>query len=35
MIENLIGIAVCAIWAFIGYMVGLDEGMKRNDSKSQ
>jgi len=30
MIENLIGIAVCGIWAFIGYMVGLDEGMKRN-----
>ena len=29
MIENLIGIVVCGIWAFIGYMVGLDEGMKR------
>ena len=28
--EHLIGIAVCAVWAFIGYMVGLDEGMKRN-----
>lgn len=28
--EHLIGIAVCAIWSFIGYMVGLDEGMKRN-----
>ena len=27
--EHLIGIAVCGIWAFIGYMVGLDEGMKR------
>ena len=27
---HLIGIAVCAVWAFIGYMVGLDEGMKRN-----
>jgi hypothetical protein len=29
MTEHLIGIAVCAIWAFVGYMVGLDEGMKR------
>ena len=29
MIEALIGIAVCGIWACIGYMVGLDEGMKR------
>lgn len=28
--EHLIGIAVCGIWAFIGYMVGLDEGMSRN-----
>lgn len=28
--EHLIGLAVCAVWAFIGYMVGLDEGMKRN-----
>lgn len=28
--EHLIGLAVCAFWAFIGYMVGLDEGMKRN-----
>ena len=28
-IEILIGIAVCGIWAFIGYLVGLDEGMKR------
>lgn len=30
MTEHLIGIAVCAVWAFIGYMVGLDEGMSRN-----
>jgi len=29
MTGHLIGIAVCAVWAFIGYMVGLDEGMKR------
>jgi len=29
MIEHLIGIVVCGIWAFIGYMVGLDEGMNR------
>jgi hypothetical protein len=28
--EHLIGVAVCAIWAFIGYIVGLDEGMSRN-----
>ena len=28
--EHLIGVAVCGIWAFIGYMVGLHEGMKRN-----
>lgn len=27
--EHLIGIAVCGVWAFIGYIVGLDEGMKR------
>ena len=27
--EHIIGIAVCAVWAFIGYLVGLDEGMKR------
>jgi hypothetical protein len=32
--EHLIGIVVCAIWAFIGYMVGLDEGMKRRDPRS-
>ena len=31
MTEHLLGLAVCAVWAFIGYMVGLDEGMKRND----
>lgn len=31
--EHLIGIAVCAIWAFIGYMVGLDEGMKRREPR--
>lgn len=29
MTGHLIGIAVCAIWAFVGYMVGLDEGMNR------
>ncbi len=29
--EHLIGIAVCAVWAFIGYIVGLDEGMKRRE----
>ncbi len=29
--EHLVGIAVCAVWALIGYMVGLDEGMSRND----
>lgn len=28
--DHLIGIAVCAVWAFIGYIVGLDEGMSRN-----
>lgn len=27
--EHLFGIAICAVWAFIGYMVGLDEGMSR------
>jgi len=31
MTGHLIGIAVCAVWAFIGYMVGLDEGMKRRE----
>jgi hypothetical protein len=29
--DVVIGIGICAVWAFIGYMVGLDEGMKRND----
>jgi hypothetical protein len=29
--DVVIGIVICAVWAFIGYMVGLDEGMKRND----
>lgn len=29
MTEHLLGVAICAIWAFIGYMVGLDEGMNR------
>jgi hypothetical protein len=29
MMEHLVGIVVCAIWAFVGYMVGLDEGMNR------
>jgi hypothetical protein len=29
MMEHLVGIVVCALWAFVGYMVGLDEGMKR------
>ena len=29
--EHLIGIAVCGVWAFIGYIVGLDEGMKRRE----
>lgn len=31
MTEHLLGLAVCAVWALIGYMVGLDEGMSRND----
>jgi len=29
--DVVIGIGVCFFWAFLGYMVGLDEGMKRND----
>lgn len=29
MMEHLVGLVVCAIWAFVGYMVGLDEGMNR------
>jgi len=29
MTGHLIGLAVCALWAFVGYMVGLDEGMNR------
>lgn len=28
--EHLIGVAICAIWAFIGYIVGLHEGITRN-----
>lgn len=35
MIENLIGIVVCGIWAFIGYIIGFDEGVRKNDSKPQ
>lgn len=31
MTGHLIGIAVCAVWAFIGYMIGLDEGMNRRE----
>lgn len=27
--EHLLGVAICAVWALIGYMVGLDEGMSR------
>lgn len=27
--EHLVGIAICGVWALIGYMVGLDEGMSR------
>lgn len=27
--QDLIGLFVCLIYAFIGYMVGLDDGMKR------
>jgi hypothetical protein len=26
---HFIGIAVCAIWAFIGFLVGVDYGMSR------
>ena len=35
MIESLIGIAVCGIWACIGYIIGFDEGVRKNDSKPQ
>jgi hypothetical protein len=33
MTEIVIGMGVCFFWAFIGYMVGLDEGMKRRDGR--
>lgn len=33
MMEHLIGIAVCGIWAVIGFILGFDEGVKRRDTR--
>lgn len=33
--EHIVGIVVCGIWAVIGYIIGFDEGVRKNDSKPQ